>query len=310
MKLIKILIALILIITLLAIATFYYFDRETITLNNKTRVELGGTYTSLPIGVVHYEIAGPKEGEVVVLVHGFSVPSFIWEPTFQFLKENGYRVLRFDLFGRGYSDRPDEEYGLELFSKQIRGVLHALAIEKPINLVGLSMGGPIVTRFTNDNPKKVKRLILQDPLVHQIPQSTISPVHLPMIGELLANVLLIPNLIKGNQDKINEQRVPGWGARFAEQAKIKGFRKGLLSSIRYFSSQPLIQEYESLSKSNIPKLLIWGSHDQVIPISEAKSIIDLIPKIQYNIIDGAGHVPSVEKPEAFNEILLNFLENH
>jgi pimeloyl-ACP methyl ester carboxylesterase len=54
-----------------------------------------------------------------VLIPGFSVPYVIWDPTFEDLVEKGFRVLRYDLFGRGYSDRPDAIYDLELFDRQL-----------------------------------------------------------------------------------------------------------------------------------------------------------------------------------------------
>jgi pimeloyl-ACP methyl ester carboxylesterase len=48
-------------------------------------------------GVVHYELTGSEDAPVVVLVHGFSVPCYVWDPTFEALTEAGFRVLRYDL---------------------------------------------------------------------------------------------------------------------------------------------------------------------------------------------------------------------
>jgi len=59
----------------------------------------------------------------VVLVHGFSVASYCWERTVPALVEAGFRVLTFDLYGRGYSDRPDGPYNLDLFVRQIDELL-------------------------------------------------------------------------------------------------------------------------------------------------------------------------------------------
>lgn len=307
MKIIKILGSLIIVLVLLAGGYFVYQDKETIQLNDEVRASLVGSFAKTSLGVIHYELVGPEDAELIVLVHGFSVPSYLWQPTFEFLESEGYRVLRFDLFGRGLSDRPDVEYGLELFSSQLKQLLESLKIQQPINLVGLSMGGPIVSRFTHQNPKLVKKLILQDPLVHKIPRELISPMDQPIIGEYLAGVIMIPNLVAGNSSPENELKVKGWSEKFATQTKYKGFRRAILSSLRYFSSNRLVTEYELLAKTELPKLLVWGTEDQTVPYAESEALIQLMPDMRFESIEGAGHIPSVEKPNVFNQILLNFL---
>lgn len=99
-----------------------------------------------------------------MLVHGFSVPQFIFEPTFTFLTEQGFRVLRYDLYGRGFSDRPDKRYDIDLYVGQLANLLDALEIREPVSLVGLSMGGPITATFTVRFPQRVRKLVLIDPV--------------------------------------------------------------------------------------------------------------------------------------------------
>ncbi|MDQ7051298.1 MAG: alpha/beta fold hydrolase [Enterobacterales bacterium] len=165
-----------LLLLLIAATSLYFFqDIESKALTPETRQMLGGDYLKTDQGTIHYQLEGDENAELVVLVHGFGVASYLWEPTYQFLLKQGYRVLRFDLFGTGFSDRPDVSYTLELYSTQINDLLNGLAITKPIHLIGLSMGGPIVTRFTHQNPHKVHSLILQDPLVNQLDVEKSSP---------------------------------------------------------------------------------------------------------------------------------------
>ena len=311
MKIIKISGWIVVILTLLASGYFVYQDRESIELNAEVRESLSGDFIQTPHGVIHYELAGPKNSDLVVLVHGFSVPSYLWEPTFQFLLQQGYQVLRFDLFGRGLSDRPDEEYGLNLFSDQINDLLMALKVNRPIQLLGLSMGGPIVARFANRYPEKVNSLILQDPLVNQLAPELISPLEMPLIGEYLFCVYVIPDYVKGHKnDPSRGNHYAHWGDQYKVQMQYKGFRKAILSSLRYMTQYPFIKEYQELSTFKMPKLLIWGSDDQTIPISEADLLIDLMPNMEYQVIQGAGHVPSMEMPAAFNAVLLKFLKEH
>ena len=108
--------------------TFPYLG-ETKELNEATRANVPGSFVQLSDGYTHYELGGPENGQPVVLVHGFSVPYFIWDPTFAFLAKSGFRVLRYDLFGRGYSDRPKLRYDIDLFCKQLRELLDTLGFE-------------------------------------------------------------------------------------------------------------------------------------------------------------------------------------
>ncbi len=89
-----------------------------------------GSFVALSDGCTHYELGGPQDGRPVALVHGFSVPYFIWDPTFRFLADSGFRVLRYDLFGRGFSDRPHLRYDIDLFCKQLRELLDILGFER------------------------------------------------------------------------------------------------------------------------------------------------------------------------------------
>src|SRR5215831_15233045 len=84
---------------------FLYANPEQRELNTETRVHMSGQFAKLSDGYTHYELGGPSDGRVVVLAAGFSVPYYIWDPTFDALTRAGFRVLRYDYYGRGYSVR-------------------------------------------------------------------------------------------------------------------------------------------------------------------------------------------------------------
>ena len=119
----------------------YHYRSEPKILNESTRPSAAGQFMALENGMTHYEISGPRDKPITVLIPGFSVPYYIWDPTFEGLTSAGMRVLRYDLFGRGFSDRPDIIYNQMCFDKQLSELLTALGNDKPINLIGLSMGG-------------------------------------------------------------------------------------------------------------------------------------------------------------------------
>ena len=102
------------------------YREETQELNDVTRKNAAGSFIQLADGVTHYEMGGKEPGDPVVLIHGFSVPYFIYDPTFKFLTEAGFRVLRYDLYGRGFSDRPAGRYDMDLFVNQLSQLLDAL----------------------------------------------------------------------------------------------------------------------------------------------------------------------------------------
>src|SRR5258708_30381000 len=119
-----------------------HYPGETEELDDTTRATTRGSFVELADGFTHYEFGPGDRGEPVVVVHGFWAPYLIWDPTFQALVGERFSVLRYDLYGRGYSDRPRTKYGLELFVRQLLELADRLGLGR-INLVGLSMGGAI-----------------------------------------------------------------------------------------------------------------------------------------------------------------------
>lgn len=87
-------------------------------LDDLARMEAPGSFITLAKGKVHYETAGPGNGVPLVLVHGLSVPGYIWDPIFHPLARAGFRVIRFDLYGRGFSDKPKVRYDVAVFDTQ------------------------------------------------------------------------------------------------------------------------------------------------------------------------------------------------
>ena len=303
----RILITLLTLAFLVLVIAWFYFDEEHTQLNAETRSHFGETFVDLPSGAVHYELAGPETGEVVVLVHGFSVPAYLWDPTFDALTQAGFRVLRFDLYGRGHSDRPDVDYTIPFFADQLEQLVEELNLNTPFNLVGLSMGGPIVTQFTNRNPQKVNRLVLVDPMVFAPSEEDIAPMTTPLIGEYLATVYLIPQLAAGQSGDFQEKnRYPEWEDRFREQMQYHGFRAAILSTIRNFPAQDTLGEYGDLGERDLPVQLFWGRQDQTIPLEQSEKLLELVPQAQLNIIENAGHLPHFEQPDVVNPLLIEF----
>ena len=294
---------------------FLALDRETQTLSLESRKLLPGSayqnnsnFVELSNGQVHYELSGEDKSRVVVLVHGFSIPAYVWEPTFQHLVNEGYTVLRYDLYGRGFSDRPKVDYTMAVYVKQLDELLKALDISEPIDLIGLSMGGAVATHYTNAYPEKVAKVGLIAPLFETPMRPEIKPMLVPYIGEYLSNVILIPKISKGVAKAVYDvNSFPNWETLFTPQTEYKGFRRAILSSIRNLAGKSFEVQYRAFGKLDKPVLLIWGREDQTLPFSESARVLAAIPNAHFTALEQTGHLPNYEKPDQVNALLSAFL---
>lgn len=283
------------------------FNKETEVLDPENRKNAPGKFISLPNGVTHFEAFGNNTAKAVLLVHGFSVPNYIWDPTFKALKENGFYVIRFDLFGRGYSDRPNVVYNGELFTQQIADLLIALEVDKPIDIIGLSMGGPIVSEFAIKFPERVRKVILIAPLNEP---KNISILNIPIIGEYLTNVYLAPSLSKSQlEDFIKPEEHAEWPDKFKPQMKYKGFKRALLSTLRNYLNEDKLPIYIKLGALNKEVLLIWGENDITTPFGGSARIREVV-ECDFLSIKEAGHLPHLEHPELVNSRIIRFLNEY
>ncbi len=288
---------------------FPYRD-EIKELNEEVRKSAGGSFVQLPDGITHYELSGNESGEVVVLVHGFSVPYFIYDPTFEFLSQSGFHVLRYDLFGRGYSDRPHARYHLDFFVRQLADLLDALRLTRRVNLVGLSMGGPIAAACALRHTGRASKLVLIDPCGAK-PIDTTPTVRLarvPILAEIAYGQMGSRNLINGvANDFFDPSLVQYFQERYKIQMQYKGFMRSILSTIRENMLGSKMELYRSLGKLDKKTLLLWGRNDRTVPFEHSDLLRRAMPRAEFHVIENCGHIPHYERPNEVNPILLKFL---
>jgi len=298
---ISILILLIIIITAIIAAVS---GGEKSVINGDVRDNAPGNFIKLSDGYTHYDISGRADNPVVLFIHGFSVPYYMWDKTFHSITEAGYKTIRYDTYGRGLSDRPYAEYNEELFVRQIIELLDSLGINDKISIIGTSMGGAVTAAFAAAYPEKISRLILIDPVytAHHIGLQRI-----PFIGELIAYHFKIPRFPERQMtDFYRPENFPEWPGRYREQMKYKGFRRAILSTCRNFLSKDPHPHYELLKKHNKKILLIWGKDDKVTPVDGAVKLCSLLSP-ELLLLDETGHLPHYERPEIVNPAIINFL---
>ncbi len=289
---------------------FSYRD-ETKELNELTRQEAGGSFIQLSDGCTHYELSNPEAERTIVLAHGFSVPYFIYDPTFEFLTQAGFCVLRYDLFGRGFSDRPDAQYNIDVFVRQLGDLLDALRLTRPVSLVGLSTGGPITATFTARFPEQVDKLVLIDPVgAKPLPFAWILKVAtMPLLGEAIASLIRSDRLNNSLAASFFEREfVEHFKSRYIVQMQFKGFRDAILSTIRNHMLDSFLDIYERIGKMDKPVLLFWGRNDPTVPFKHSDILRAAMPRMEFHAIEDCGHIPHYEKPDEVNPILLEFLK--
>jgi 3-oxoadipate enol-lactonase len=249
---------------------------------------------------LHVRDLGPRDGVPVVLLHGFPMDGTMWRPQIEAL-EKTRRVVCWDARGHGRSGGGGAAIAFEWFVDDLLAVLDRLGIDKAV-LVGLSMGGYTALRFAEREPARVSALVLAD--------------------------------TKSGADG-NEARVKRAGA--ARKALTEGSRKfadGFLASAFAPGADPRTvaaarkviaamdprsiaaalvamagrtDTTESLSKIQVPTLVIVGEEDVLTPPADSRALAKAIPGARLKAIPGAGHFSNLQDPAAFNEALLAFL---
>lgn len=286
-------------------------------LDDTARSEAPGEFVPLSDGITHYEMAGPPAQRPVVLIHGFSVPSFVWEPTFEGLAEAGFRVLRYDLFGRGYSDRFRTRYDLDVFVHQLRDLIDVLALVVPVDLVGLSMGGAIAVGFADRYPAVVRRLALIAPAGYQVePPRGTRWLRTPLLGELLMGMLgrrvmllSLSRAFSAVQRSLSAEQVSAMMRTYLRQLQYKGSWQALLSTMRHGPICGMAETYARVGRQDRRTLLIWGREDRTVPFALSDAVRAAMPRAEYHAIDGAGHTPHLERPQLITRLLSTFLRS-
>jgi pimeloyl-ACP methyl ester carboxylesterase len=284
-------------------------DPESITLDARARTGVEGQWLTLRDGVTHYQLSGPDSGARVLLVHGFSVPAYIWDSTEVALVAAGFRVARYDQFGRGWSDRPNVAYDNALYQRQMEDLLDSLGWNAPVHIVGLSMGGLISASFVGDHPLRARSLTLVDPAAGP---AGVVPWYLsmPWLGERLFRALALPGMADGQlTDFVEPARWPDWPDKYRPQMAYQGFGRALLRTLIAGQGVSRDSVFGRVGAAGTPTLLVWGKEDRTVSIEHATSVRAAIPQAQYHAIDSAGHLPHMERPGVVHPVLIEFLRS-
>ncbi|MEM7733142.1 MAG: alpha/beta hydrolase [Pseudomonadota bacterium] len=258
-----------------------------------TRRQLApGQFARLSQGITHYQWTGPGHGPIAVCVHGLTTPSFVYGPLADGLAEKGYRVLTYDLYGRGFSDRPTGEQNSAFFNRQLDDLLAHQGVSEPVSLVGYSMGGAIGAAYTAMNPSRVKQLILLAPAGMALDLGPL--VDMAQRGTFLGTWMTLGFYPKSLRRATEGERgletpIPHMVDRQIAETRLKGFAPAVLASLRGVLDEDLEPAHRAIEKAGIQVTAVWGEKDEVISLNGKDRLSAWNPNAQNHVVEGAGH---------------------
>lgn len=242
-------------------------------------------------GMTHHQVQGPAGGRPLLLIHGIASWQFVWDPLMPILSEER-PVVRFDLFGRGYSARPDRPHDPDLFDRQILELLDGLGIEK-VDIFGWSMGGCVGVVFADRHPERVGKLALMSPA--GIPTPGLAPVGarllgVPGLGDVLMGALgptVWSRLMRRNFTR--QDRMAEFAHHMAPMFEDPGYRAALRSTLRHFPFNDFREGFRRVGAQEREIMLLWGTEDQIRPFSTAPKARELLGEHQFVPLEGLGH---------------------
>ncbi|MFL4468512.1 alpha/beta fold hydrolase [Tateyamaria armeniaca] len=254
-------------------------------------------YLDLKHGRTYCEL-DPEEGKpMLVCIHGWSTASYVWKGLRPKLREKGYRVLTFDLYGRGKSSRPDVEHTTDLFVDQLSQLLGALNLySQRLNIVGYSMGGAIAASFVASRVDDVERLLLIAPagMVVRFPVLRFVARNVPIVFDPILRAGL-PKALESQfkdaaKDYPNDVGVQQVLANQLAELQNKDYIEALLSSLKGALASSKRGQHQLISQSNVKVKAIFADQDKTIPHPYAKLRFDKWnQQVVSRVIEGAGH---------------------
>jgi pimeloyl-ACP methyl ester carboxylesterase len=245
---------------------------------------------------LHYLESG--SGPPLVLVHGLASNAMQdWGRLVAPLARR-FHVYAPDLPGFGQSERPAAaDYSIPMQVEAVRAFMAAKGLVKA-RVAGLSMGGWIVARLAGEHPEMVERLVVVDaagmrPDSNPIPAEALLPRDEDGVRRLIAVVRHKPPPTPGflARDILARRLREEWIVRRALESMGAG--RDWLNG--------------TLGRAAMPVLVVWGKQDRLIPVAYARELQAEFPQAELEVLDGCGHVPMADCPEAFDRVLVPFL---
>ena len=249
---------------------------------------------------------GPRDGAVVVLLHGFGASLQTWDGWAARLTTQ-CRVVRFDLPGFGLTGAdPSGDYSDERAGAVLLALLDRLEVRQA-TLIGHSMGGRMAWRFAAEHPERVSGLVLVSPDGFASSGVTYGvrakvPVVVRLLPYVLPREMLRASLAGayGDPRRLTAATV----TRYRDMLLAPGVRGAIVAR----TGQTVLEDpVPVLRRVRARTLLLWGVEDGMIPVSNAQDYVRAMPDARLVVLPGLGHVPFEEAPGESLAPVLGFL---
>lgn len=251
------------------------------------------------------------KGQPIVFIHGLGGSINNWQYTFPYFLEKGYQVLALDLPGYWKSSKPRIKYTIPFYANIVKDFINYHNLKQFPIIVGNSMGGHIGIYFAAKYKSRLKALVLVDSsglnelnpfegfLINMtFDKNNIGTILKYMIDFFSRNIFYDPNN-PGSKSFIDEQKI------ISEMDDYSDYCHAIEESVDSMLNYPI---KDILTEIKVPVKIIWGSNDRLVPVFYAHRFHNLIPGSKLRIIEKCGHVPELEKPDIFNQILHEYIE--
>lgn len=248
---------------------------------------------------LHYRVDGDPDGAPIVFANSLGTDMRLWDPVLPLLPA-GLRIIRYDKRGHGLSSMPPAPYPMGALITDIEQLCDLLNV-RDCMFVGLSIGGMIAQGLA------VKRLDIVRSLVLSNTGAKIGTKE--MWEQRIAAIK------DGGIEPMADTVMERWFAKgFRETPELELWRNMLVRQpeVGYAGCSAAISGtdfYTTTSSLRLPALGIAGDEDGSTPPDLVRETIDLIPGSKFHLIRKAGHLPCVEQPEQYAEVLTTFLRD-
>lgn len=251
---------------------------------------------------IAYKIFG--KGEPLLLIPGFSMTMDIWDPVTLYKLSSNHTIIIFDNRGLGKTTVGTKTWSIEQFANDTAGLIDALGIKKPVDILGTSWGGYVAQELTLMHPQKVSKLILYGTDCGG-KATILSPQLSPELGrgiesgnatiDTFLSVLFPEEWINENAAYVQEvfsAATPAPEENIQHQAQTT------------YNWQGACDRLSSITK---PTLVVTGTDDIVRPPANSIMLAEKIPGAGLVQIRGGGHYVMFQYPEQFTAVLETFL---
>ncbi|MHA6297614.1 alpha/beta fold hydrolase [Devosia sp. CAU 1758] len=253
-------------------------------------------------------LSGLEQGEglPVVFLHAGVCDKRMWLDQMQAVSDAGWHALAYDRRGFGEATSPDEPFS---HLDDLVGVLDALDIHAAV-LVGCSMGGELAVDFALAHPGRVIGLVLVGTSINGAPWSSTAEEQAIEMAEEDA-------WERGDIDLLNKVHAHAWldGPR-ARSGRVGGAVRDLflemngvvLTKPQLTQEEPMPDAWGRMAQVTAPTLLVVGEEDFTALVDRHETLSETMPNAFAVVLEGAAHIPSIEKPELVNSLILQFLD--